>query len=140
MPATTINKLRCGLSRRAYCALRSSVRSSVMSGRASSLEISGSLSACSKRVVAGAMGSSGEKHLLQSDTRVRCTHERFTHQEGMDAVVTHQPDVVGAEDAAFCHDPLALGNLFQQVQRVVQRGFECAQVAVVDPEQRGLQL
>src|SRR5690606_21308872 len=59
---------------------------------------------------------------------------------GVDAVVTHELDVFGGEDAAFGHHALALGYERKQIERGLQRGLEAAQVAIVDAHQRGVQL
>src|SRR5690606_16018342 len=138
-PATTMSRLRSRLPSSAYWALSSSLRSSAISDLAASLEILGSLSASAKRVMSGAIGLV-EEQFLQGDARVFRAHERFTDKEGMYTVIAHQLDVFHSKNAAFGDDAFAFRDERKKIQGSLQGSLETAQIAVVNPQQRGLQV
>src|SRR3546814_4878292 len=134
MPAITISRAQFACLSLAYWALSSAVRSLPSIGPASSLESCGSDSARANMVALVA-----KEQFLQGDARLWGFHECFAHQKGVDLMFAHQGHVVGGQDAAFGDHALVLGYGWQQVYSVLQRGFKCAQIAVIDPQQCGVQ-
>ena len=71
--------------------------------------------------------------------RVGGAHERLAHEERADAVAAQPLDVGRRADAAFADNDPARGDLRQQFDRGFEPGLEVAQIAVVDPEERGIE-
>ncbi len=77
------------------------------------------------------------KQRCQCQPRLRCAHEAFPHQKGMHACGAHALYVLLGRNAAFGNKQAVFGHVCQQGQRCLQRDVECAQIAVINANQRG---
>ena len=66
-------------------------------------------------------------------TGLRCPHEGFAHQKGVNIGIAHAFDIIRSEDAGFGDDQLVWRDARQEIDRGIETGFESSQIRLLMP-------